>query len=133
MTTRRTLPQRRHSETFSIRFWNDRFHITVGYYDDHATPGEVFIAGSKSGVQLDSVCRDGAVLLSLAMQHGVSIETIAGAITRNTDGSPSTIVGAIVDRLAQMPRAGEGEADPAPVSPPPVPMLPAPAAAEAHP
>jgi len=97
--TRAPLPQRRACDTFNINFWNGTFAVTVGYYSDHLTPGEVFISGTKSGVDLDGVVRDSAVLLSLALQHGVAIETMQRAVTRNQDGSPSTIVGAICDVL----------------------------------
>ena len=99
MSERERLPNRRWSETFGIRMWGNMFHVTIGYQPD-GRPGEVFIAGSKSGVQLDSVCRDGAVLLSLAMQYGVPLDVIRDALTKDGDGSPSTIVGAIVERLA---------------------------------
>jgi hypothetical protein len=100
---RKTLPNRRESETFKIRHGgqNTPFLITVGYYDDHQTIGEVFIAGSKSGSNFDAVARDGAILLSLCMQHGVPLETIKHAVTRERDGGASTIIGAVVDRLTQ--------------------------------
>lgn len=104
MSERQRLPERRYCETFKIHMWGDTFHITLGHHRDGRV-GEVFIAGSKSGVQLDAVCRDGAVLLSLAMQYGVPLDVIREALTRDHDGSPSTIVGAIVDRLA--PRESE--------------------------
>jgi hypothetical protein len=42
--TRRTLPQRRASKTFDLRFWNQLFTVAVGFYVD-GTPGEVFIDG----------------------------------------------------------------------------------------
>ena len=45
---RRTLPQRRAAETFDLRFWNQPFTVTVGFYAD-GTPGEVFIDGGKTG------------------------------------------------------------------------------------
>ena len=98
MTNRKRLDNRRRSETFVLRFWNDKFHVTVGYYGGN-DPGEVFVAGSKSGAQLDSVCRDGAVMLSLAMQYGIPLEVIRDALTRESNGEPSTIIGAIVDKL----------------------------------
>jgi hypothetical protein len=41
---RRTLPQRRAAETFDLRFRNQLFTVTVGFYAD-GTPGEVFIDG----------------------------------------------------------------------------------------
>ena len=45
---RRTLSQRRAAETFDMRFWNQLFTVTVGFYADGA-PGEVFIDGGKTG------------------------------------------------------------------------------------
>lgn len=80
------------------------FEVSVGFYHG-GDVGEVFIAGSKSGTDFDGVCRDSAVLLSLALQYGVSLETIGHAVTRNSDGSPSTIVGRIVDELAKKANA----------------------------
>lgn len=114
MTARAPLPNRRHSETFEIRHGgqNTPFQITVGYYTgpmydainghgEYTRIGEVFIAGSKSGSAFDAVARDGAIVLSLALQHGVRLETIKHAITREGNGEPSTIIGAVVDRLTE--------------------------------
>jgi hypothetical protein len=100
MTQRRTLPQRRHSETFELAFGGfDKKHIiTVGYYDD-GTVGEVFINFPKSGMPTEAIARDGAVLLSLALQYGATLENMKSAITRNSNGEPSTVVGAVIDRL----------------------------------
>ena len=50
---RRTLPQRRAAETFDLRFWNQPFTVTVGFYAD-GTPGEVFIDGCKTGNDIES-------------------------------------------------------------------------------
>ena len=62
---RRALPQRRAAETFDLRFWNQSFTVTVGFYAD-GTPGEVFIDGGKTGQDIQSTARDAAVVLSLA-------------------------------------------------------------------
>ena len=105
---RNALPNRRHAETFEARYWGIMWRITVGYFADHATPGEVFITGGKSGQELEAVTRDGAILLSLAMQHGVEIKTIQHALTRNSDGAASTLLGVIVDRLSnEAPPTGQ--------------------------
>lgn len=106
MTERTLLPQRRASETFSLSFagLNSAFTVTVGFYDGGRL-GEVFINGGKSGEQVEAVARDGAVLLSLALQHGVGLETIAKAVTRDGQGAPSSIVGAVVDCLTQRDEA----------------------------
>jgi hypothetical protein len=100
MTERRVLPPRRRAETFDVPFAGlDRAHtVTVGYYDDHSI-GEVFINGGKSGEMVESIARDGAVLLSLALQYGADLANIKSAITRDGQGSPSSIIGAVVDRL----------------------------------
>lgn len=102
---RQTMPQRRRAETATISFAGERYHVTTGFYDN-SQPGEIFInrirdkAAAKLGGQLDGVCRDSAILLSLALQHGVSLTTIKHAITRDDDSAPSTIVGAIVEMIA---------------------------------
>ena len=95
---RRVLPQRRAAETFDMRFWNQPFTITVGLYAD-GTPGEVFIDGGKTGQDIQSTARDAAVVLSLALQHGVPPETIRHAVTRGTLEEPASILGAVVDSI----------------------------------
>lgn len=97
---RMTLPVRRYCETFDLRHGDKRttYQITLGRFADGRL-GEVFISGAKAGSDLDAVARDGAVLLSLALQFGVPLEVIQHAITREQDGAPSTIIGAVVDKL----------------------------------
>ena len=73
---RRTLPQRRAAETFDMRFWNQLFTVTVGFYAD-GTPGEVFIDSRKTGGDVEAVARDAAVTLRLDLQHSVPIESTA--------------------------------------------------------
>ena len=78
---------------------NQPLTVTAGFYDDGAL-GEVFIDTGKSGADLQNIANDAAVVISLALQHGVPIETIRHAVTRCSDGSPASILGAVVDRLA---------------------------------
>ena len=61
----------------------------------------MFINGGKSGEQVEAIARDGAVMLSMCLQHGVSFDTIKHAITRNAQDEPISIVGAVIDRMAQ--------------------------------
>ena len=100
---RRVLPQRRAAETFDLRFWNQSFTVTVGFYPD-GTPGEVFIDGGKTGQDIQSIARDAAVVLSLALQHGTPIEAIRHAVTRSGSGEAASILGAIVDVLPAIAR-----------------------------
>lgn len=98
--TRELLPARRHAETFEVEAggYASTHLITLGRYADGRI-GEVFINGGKSGELVEAIARDGAVLLSIALQHGASIETISHSITRDNQGHPSSIVGAVVDAL----------------------------------
>ncbi|MGY8665717.1 hypothetical protein Q3C01_25620 [Bradyrhizobium sp. UFLA05-109] len=107
MTDRRILPLRRRAETFEISFGglNRGYAVTLGFYDD-GVPGEVSISGGRSGEAVEAIARDGAVLLSLALQYGAQIENMASAITRDSQGQPLSIIGAVIDRL--LPEAREG-------------------------
>jgi hypothetical protein len=41
------------------------------------------------------------VLLSLALQYGCELDTARHAITRDSQGAPSSIIGAVIDRLSE--------------------------------
>lgn len=94
------LPQRRACVTFEMRHGDQRapFQVSIGFFDD-GSPGEVFITGAKAGSAIEAVARDGAVLVSIALQYGVPLETLQHTIMRNPDGSAGTIVGAVIDEL----------------------------------
>ena len=59
----------------------------------------MFISTNKIGTAQDALARDIAILMSLALQHGCTLETIRDALTREADGAPSTIAGAVADKL----------------------------------
>jgi hypothetical protein len=103
MTQRRILPSRRYTETFDMPFGDHRtvFKVSIGFWPDRHEPAEVFITGAKAGSEFEAVARDGAVLLSIAMQYGVPLFALKSAITRNQDGSPATIIGAVIDRISE--------------------------------
>ena len=108
---RRILPQRRAAETFDLRFWNQPFTVTVGFYAD-GTPGEVFIDGGKTGARHPAVQpATPPWCLSLALQHGTAIEAIRHAVTLTGSGSAASILGAAVDALSSFPRTMESACD----------------------
>ena len=96
---RRVLPQRRASETFDLRFWSQSFTVSVGFYPD-GTPGEVFVDARKTGGDVETIAKDAAVVISLALQHGAAVETLRHAIARNSNGMPSSILGAVIDAIS---------------------------------
>jgi hypothetical protein len=100
MTTREPLPPRRYSQTVKLQHGNGKaaYHVTTGYYDDGRL-GEIFISTNQVGTAIDAMARDLAVLMSLGLQHGCAVETMKHALTREADGAPSTIAGAVADQL----------------------------------
>jgi hypothetical protein len=100
MTQREALPARRFCETVKITHGGSRaaYHVTTGRYRDGRI-GEVFISTNQVGTAMDAMARDLAVLMSLAMQHGCDLTTMREALTREADGSASTIAGAVADTL----------------------------------
>lgn len=101
MNVRTTLPARRYSETFKFRFGgqNSAYHLTCGYFDDRRL-GEVFLSTNKIGSAAEAIARDIAILMSLALQHGCAMGTMRDALTREGNGTASTVAGAVADLLA---------------------------------
>ena len=98
MIERRPLPQRRPSVTFDMCHGKPEFKVTVGYYPNFEI-GEIFISGAKAGSDLEAVARDAAVILSIAAQYGVPLDVIRHALTREQDGTPSSIIGRVLDQI----------------------------------
>lgn len=98
--TRDTLPPRRRSDSIKFRFGgqNSAYHLTIGYFPD-GRMGEIFISTNKIGSAAEAIARDIAILISLGLQHHCTLETMAKAITREANGEPSTVAGAVLDIL----------------------------------
>ena len=96
MTARHRLPDRRPSETFDLEHAHMRYTVTISR-DHLRVVREAFICNHKRGKASDIAARDCGILISLALQHGCPIETLARAISRNSDGSASGIAGAVID------------------------------------
>jgi hypothetical protein len=94
------LPNRRMHETFEFDHWGQSYVVGLG-----RAPGcevsEVFLNCGKAGTQSETLARDSAVLLSLALQYGTPIEAIGHAITRDADGRPSGPIGTLIDLMTE--------------------------------
>ena len=99
---RNELPMRRFSETFEVPFDTqaDPFIVTVGRYDTGAI-GEVFIRAAKRDQLFDHLARDTAVLISKLLQYGARLPDIASSLTRDADGRPQALAGAVIDAIVQ--------------------------------
>jgi hypothetical protein len=100
MSGRRRLDNRRPAETFDLEFAGLRYKVTVGYFPDGSL-AECFISNHKAGNASDVAARDGGILVSLCLQHNCAAETIAHALSRNSDGSASGVIGAVLDAVMQ--------------------------------
>jgi hypothetical protein len=99
MTSRRRLPNRRHSESFEFAVNGRRFTATVSRFDDGSI-GELFLNNHKAGNQSDTNARDAAIILSLALQHGADIESIRKALCRDSQDRALGPVAAALDIIA---------------------------------
>lgn len=97
---REMLPNKRRSETFSVEVNNMHMMMTVGYYPD-GRPGEVFVSNIKSGTTADAMFRDAAIILSVALQHGVPMDVLWHATSRDEDDAPESFIGALLQKLVE--------------------------------
>lgn len=101
MNSRGRLPNRRALETVAFDLAGQRFK--VGFGQELIAPGvlapirEVFLGAQKPNSSLDCLASDGAILLSLLLQFGCDAKTIAHAMRREADGSPSSPLGFAAD------------------------------------
>ena len=102
--TRERLPARRCAATFEVVHGAHLYDVTAGFYDDGRV-GEVFVTPRlkiKSGDLLEAVARDGAILLSIALQFGCPVETIRAALTRDERGEAASPIGEVCDALSEI-------------------------------
>jgi ribonucleoside-diphosphate reductase alpha chain len=100
MTARDRLPNRRPCVSFSFVCNNLNYTATVSYFPDGRLV-EIFLSNRRSGSDSDAAAKDSAVVCSLALQHGVPVETIRKALLRDTRGNPSSPLGCALDLLVQ--------------------------------
>jgi hypothetical protein len=98
MTERQRLPNKRASETFDIEVAGLRYKATISRFDDGGL-AEVFVSNHKAGNASDVAARDAGILVSLCLQHGCDVTTISHALSRNTDGTASGVIGAVLDKI----------------------------------
>jgi hypothetical protein len=95
---RTRLPARRSSENFDIEIAGLRYKATISRFPDGSL-AEIFISNHKAGNASDVAARDAGILVSLCLQHGCDVATIARAMSRNSDGTGSGVIGAVLDKI----------------------------------
>ena len=114
MPHRARLPNRRPAVTHHLETAGPAFVATVGF-DDQAQPREIFIGGGKEGSAINTLLSDAAVIISVALQHGIEAEALARSISRlpadklaplqSTDQEPASPLGAVLDLLRSLETA----------------------------
>jgi len=95
---RQKLENRRHHEVFTFEHWGQKYHAGVGR-DSRGEIREVWINAGKTGEQLETLARDSAVILSIALQNGSLLSDLRHSITRDRHGNPQGPIGALLDAL----------------------------------
>lgn len=96
---RESMPNRRRSENTHLRLNGVEVDVQIGYYDDGRI-GEVFMTTRKSGSTLDKIIRDTALMVSIALQHGATLDELSKSACRKEDGSPDGIISVLHEHLA---------------------------------
>ncbi|GMU40024.1 MAG: vitamin B12-dependent ribonucleoside-diphosphate reductase [Chloroflexota bacterium] len=76
---RRHLPDERQSITHKFRVGDQEGYVTVGLFED-GRPGEVFLKIAKEGSTVSGLTDAVALLTSLSLQYGVSLDKIAAKL-----------------------------------------------------
>ncbi len=79
---RRKLPTRRPSVTEAFEVGGQVVVATVGFDPEDDSPRELFLKAGKEGSLLNALLDDAAVVVSIALQCGVSAATLARSVGR---------------------------------------------------
>lgn len=99
---RATLPRRRPHDVVAASHAGFDFTAGVGTFPD-GRPGEVFVSIAKAGTPLEALGADAGVIVSIALQHGASIDDLRHSISRDETGQPQSLIGAVLDLMAPPP------------------------------
>jgi|SRR6516165_1421141 hypothetical protein len=95
---RQRLPNRRPAFTFEVEFEGLKYTCTAGKFPDGRV-SEIFLRNHKTNSAVDVAARDAGIILSFALQHGADLSAIAKALSRDPRGSPTGVMGTVLDRL----------------------------------
>jgi hypothetical protein len=106
MSNRNQLPNRRPQLTYDVLHDGQLCIVSVGWKENlfEGGPQEAFIHtdNKRSSSAVESILRDAAILISLALQHGTPLTVLKEAVTRDDHGNPATPIGAVLDSIARI-------------------------------
>lgn len=90
--TRSRLPNKRQHEMIPFTHKGIKIFAGFGRGEDGAIT-ELFIDAGKVGSAVNTMARDAAVILSIALQYGTPLSVIVDALDKEPDGEPAGPVG----------------------------------------
>lgn len=116
------LPNRRPNLTASVDHNGATIAVSAGLDPATGRLAEIFITAGKEGSETRHVLEDAAVIVSLALQHGIPLDALARSLSRVSDGPlpvnagdaqpktvPASMIGAAIDAVRRMLADLEGE------------------------
>lgn len=101
--TRQRLPSRREGLVISVPHpgsYTVHYDVTIGFSDGlRSEPLEIFIGCNKLTTALHVAGIEIATLVSIALQHGATLEELGGAMPRDEAGKPEGAAGAVLDAV----------------------------------
>ncbi len=104
-TSRQRLPNRRPCHTEALEIAGQVFTACVGFDPGSGQPRELFLTAGKEGSLLNALLADAAVVISVALQHGVPAAALARSIGRLPAGpvTPADLEGPRPGRVPASP------------------------------
>jgi hypothetical protein len=101
--SRRRLPNRRPAVTHDLVVGNARVAATLGF-DELGRPREIFLSGARVGADMAAILADASVVVSIALQHGISATALGLSVSR-VGGKAASIIGGVLDLLSEYEQA----------------------------
>ncbi len=102
---RQRLPNRRPSHTETLEVGGQKVIATVGFDPETGQPREIFMAAGKEGSMINALLADAAVVISIALQHGIPPAALAKTVGRLPSGpvTPADLEGPRPGRVPASP------------------------------
>jgi len=100
---RKVLPNRRESVVLDVWHNEERYHVAYSRDPGAGYPNtpirEIFIHGPKSGSDLDAISLTVAVILSMPLQRGATLDELSHSAARLPDSNAADFIGTVIDTL----------------------------------